>query len=360
MSDQRFLSLHALHSLPAGCLNRDRDGAINKIVVGGTPRIRVSSRAWKRALRQHLRAIAIDGGSYGVRTARMPLLVAEKITSGGGVPAETAVAKTAAVFTKLGMKANPENGATKVMVFADGEASDRIAALIADRLDDIVDEKTIPDDLMAQVRGALDIDKTVDVGLMGRFLAEIPDGTLPAALSAAHSFTVHPAAVEADFFSAVDDTSADGDSGAGHIGTTDLAASIMYRHIGLDRPLLRKNLTGCNDATLAATERAVVDAFIKALPTGKRTSTAATTLPAFVMAVHSGRETSLADTFDRAVVGGNVMGDATDRLYAAASRALPWLPDGATVRVLPVMADPSALPTSPAVTVVDSIDGLLA
>lgn len=46
------IDIHALHTLPPSLINRDDTGAPKSAIFGGVPRQRVSSQAWKRAIRK--------------------------------------------------------------------------------------------------------------------------------------------------------------------------------------------------------------------------------------------------------------------------------------------------------------------
>ena len=356
MTTAPFLSLHALHSLPAGCLNRDRDGAINTIPMGGTTRIRISSRALRRAMREHMRTRAIDGGAFGIRTTRLPLEVVDRVDPSVG-DRDQVIARVAALFTAIGIKTNDKTGGTKVMLFVGPDAADRIATVVSENFEQITAKK-VPDHICDAAIAALDVDNVVDVALFGRFLSEISSKTIAGAVNAAHAFSVHPAGIEADFWTAVDDLRSDGDPASSNLGWMDLAAPVVYRYIALDRRTLAHNLRAAPDTVPAAAEHALAEAFIHALPTGRRTSTAATTLPEFVVAVESGRDTSMANAFTRAITDPDALTAATNSLFGTIERSQRWLPD-ATVRVLPITADPTSLPVPQGWTVVDDIDALV-
>ena len=67
----RFLQLHLLTFYPPANLNRDDTGRPKSAVVGGEPRLRVSSQALKRAWRtSDIFRTALDG-HMGSRTQRM-------------------------------------------------------------------------------------------------------------------------------------------------------------------------------------------------------------------------------------------------------------------------------------------------
>ena len=59
-----------------------------------------------------------------------------------------------------------------------------------------------------------------------------------AAVHVAHAFTVHPGFFETDYFSAVDDLNPAGETGSGHINTSELTSGLYYGFVVVDVPLL--------------------------------------------------------------------------------------------------------------------------
>ena len=50
-----FIDIHAIQTLPPANLNRDENGRPKTSIYGGMPRMRVSSQAWKKAIRDNFR-----------------------------------------------------------------------------------------------------------------------------------------------------------------------------------------------------------------------------------------------------------------------------------------------------------------
>jgi len=360
MSNSNFITLHAIHAVPASLLNRDDSNAAKRINFGGTNRLRVSSQSWKRAIRVNMRENAIDGGAYGIRTRRFPQLVAEQLVSDHGRELDVATAKAAAVFTALKLKAT-DKGTTAASIFASETLPTHLAAAIDAHWDAITDnveggtdeaeeeanapeadakttkksakqkksQVVVPAEVIAAAHAALDVDNTIDLALMGRMQAEIPaGGRIDGAVGVSHAFSVDPLAVEADFFTAVDDATPDGDAVSGNLGTVDLAAPVLYRTATLDRRQLRRNLAAAtNTEELAvAAEASFIDWFIRAVPSAKQRSTVAATLPALVAATAGPQIISAADAFASAVVSDDVVSDATTRLVKALDRQKQFVP----------------------------------
>ena len=50
-TDRCYIDIHVLQTVPPSCVNRDDTGSPKTAVYGGVTRARVSSQAWKRAIR---------------------------------------------------------------------------------------------------------------------------------------------------------------------------------------------------------------------------------------------------------------------------------------------------------------------
>lgn len=134
-----------------------------------------------------------------------------------------------------------------------------------------------------------------DVALFGRFLTESEFREIDAAMQVAHALGTQKAEVEYDYFTAIDDRTRE--AGAGHIGETELAASVFYKYAACDTSLLCQNLGPSEDETKVAEKDAdakkkvdahrasaravaakalkgIAFAIARVVPTGKKNSTA--------------------------------------------------------------------------------------
>lgn len=317
-------NLHALHALPASLINRDNNNAAKSILAGGVRRDRVSSQSWKRAIVTHMRDRRLDDAEYSLRTRRFPALTAQNLADEHGRDLNTALAKTAAVYTALGLKAK-ENGDTAVSIYAREELAPAIAAAINTHWDQIIDDGkglTVPDAVIAAARSGLDVGKAIDLALTGRMLAEIPSTNVEGALTYAHATSVHPASVESDFFTAVDDAAPDGEAVSSNLGDVDLTAPVLYRSAAIDRRMLAKNLSAAADPDALASEAisSFLKAFVEAVPAAKRTSTNAATLPSVIFAVQSRHAENAWNAFTDPLTGDKLMARSTERLLSLLER----------------------------------------
>ena len=74
-----YVDVHVIQTVPPSCVNRDDTGAPKQCVFGGVRRARVSSQAWKRAVRLAFREMYAPE-DLANRTKNIVGMVAEKIT----------------------------------------------------------------------------------------------------------------------------------------------------------------------------------------------------------------------------------------------------------------------------------------
>ena len=75
MDKQRFyVDIHVLQTVPPSCVNRDDTGRPKTAVYGGANRARVSSQAWKHAVREYFRNLF----DTGYRTKYVKTMIIDK------------------------------------------------------------------------------------------------------------------------------------------------------------------------------------------------------------------------------------------------------------------------------------------
>lgn len=306
----RFLQLHLLTFFPPANLNRDDTGRPKTAVVGGTPRLRLSSQALKRAWRTSPVFADALKGHMGERTQRMGEVVLEHLRAGGLAEAKAieAAREIAGIFGKI--KDAKDDNPTRIEQLAFIAPEEREGALaLADRV--LAGEK-IEAKTAALLRTA---DTAADIALFGRMLAADPDYNREAAAQVAHAITTHRVTVEDDYYTAVDDLKKpDEDAGAGFLGEAGFGSGVFYLYLCVDRELLRKNLAG--DAALAATALgALAEAAATVAPRGKQNSFAAHGRAGFVLAEKGDRQPrTLAGAFAKSVTGDDLMDASIHRL----------------------------------------------
>ncbi|MBU8546677.1 MULTISPECIES: type I-E CRISPR-associated protein Cas7/Cse4/CasC [Roseomonadaceae] len=306
----RFLQLHLLTFFPPANMNRDDTGRPKTAVVGGVPRLRLSSQALKRAWRTAPVFAEALRGHMGSRTQRLGEVLRDHLTSGGmaGDKAIEVAREIAGIFGKIKDAKDKDSTRIEQLAFIAPEESAAALAL-ADRAmaGEKIDAKTA--DLLRTA------DTAADIALFGRMLAADPDYNREAAAQVAHAITTHRVTVEDDYYTAVDDlkTSAE-DAGAGFLGEAGFGSGVFYLYLCIDRALLVRNLGG--DTALAATALgALAEAAATAAPRGKQNSFAAHGRASFILAEKGDLQPrTLAGAFARPVVGDDLMEDSIKAL----------------------------------------------
>ncbi len=285
----RFLQLHLLTAYPPANLNRDDTGRPKTALLGGTPRLRISSQSLKRAWRCSEVFRDRLAGHLGIRTQRFGDTI-EKHLSAKGVEAETArrVAREVAdIFGKIKGEADPNPTYIDQLAFI-GPEEERAALELAERL--AADRGGLSakdrDKLQAEIKKLVlrRADSAVDIAMFGRMLADDPDFNREAAVQVAHAVTTHRALVEDDYYTAVDDLKGPAeDAGAGFIGEAGFGAGIFYLYLCVDRDLLVRNLDGDEDLARDGLA-ALVEAAATVAPRGKQASFASRARASYVLA----------------------------------------------------------------------------
>lgn len=294
----RFLQLHLLTFYPPSNLNRDDTGRPKSAVVGGVPRLRVSSQSLKRAWRTSEAFRKSLQGHLAERTQRLGETI-EKHLVDNGVAAEAArgTARTVAgAFGKL--KPEGDDHPTRIEQLAFVSPEERRAAL--DMALRMARGEPTPDPATLLRR----VDSAVDIAMFGRMLADAPDFGREAAVQVAHAVTTHRALVEDDFYTAVDDLKEPAeDAGAGFVGEQGFGSGVFYSYLCIDVELLVRNLGG--DRALAASAlAALAQAAATTGPSGKQASFASRAHAHYLLAERGDQQPrSLAIAFTPPVEG---------------------------------------------------------
>lgn len=300
------IDLHVLQTVPPSNLNRDDTGSPKTATYGGIRRARVSSQAWKRATRRDFNTY-LDRSQVGVRTKRAIELLTERMLSlSPSLPREDAAAQAEAALAKVGLKVkevrrakstgvDPESKQTEYLIFFSNQQLDKLAKLATEAAGNIN---------AREGKAILQGDRSFDVALFGRMVANDADLNVDASCQVAHALSTHAVSNEFDYYTAVDDENPSGETGAGMIGTIEFNSATLYRYATVDVDDLRVNL-GDDLATRRAVE-AFVRSFTLSMPTGKQNTFANGTLPDAVVAmVRTDRAVSLVGAFEDAVPRGD-------------------------------------------------------
>lgn len=278
----RFVQLHVLTSYPPSNLNRDDTGRPKTAALGEATRLRISSQSQKRAWRTSDIFQVELAGLLGTRTKLMGKDVFDALKK-GGVEEKLArewAKEIAKQFGKLKLDKKPENDSDleiEQLAHFSPEEKAAIDALVSELT--LRQTEPLPEELKLLSRPR----RAVDIAMFGRMLADTPENNVEAAVQVAHAITVHKAAVEDDYFSAVDDLNTREQTGAGHIGERGYGAGLFYLYICIDRALLKKNL-GDDEALTSRALDALINAVTKVSPTGMQNSFASRAYAGYVLA----------------------------------------------------------------------------
>jgi CRISPR system Cascade subunit CasC len=275
-----FLQMHLLTIYPACNLNRDDNGRPKTVTYGGASRLRISSQSLKRAWRTSTVFKNAVGQALGIRTQRLGEEIASRLKAGGMEEAKCAevARQIAEVFGKLVEPANENPTYIKQLAFVSPTERERAFAL-ADRA--LAGEEIKPDPKQILARA----DSAVDIAMFGRMMASQAEFNREAAVQVAHAFTTHRAAVEDDYYVAVDDrknAAEHDDVGTSFIGVQEFGAGVFYTYVCVDCDLLLANLEEDHELAQKALA-ALLQAAATVSPTGKQASFASRARASYVL-----------------------------------------------------------------------------
>lgn len=287
MNNRLYVDFHILQTVPPSCVNRDDTGSPKTAVYGGLPRARVSSQAWKRAMRLLFKDI-FEQDKLGERTKMVQDAIAQSIREKNGALSPEEAGKLAADALKNADIKNDKDGKTDVLFFISKKQMDALADLA---LAGETDKKAY--------KAAIKDLPSVDMVLFGRMVASDPSLSYDAAAQVAHSISTHAVQTEFDYFTAVDDRAPEDNVGAGHLGTVEFNSSTLYRYAAVNVLELAQQL-GAEQAVEAV--RGFAEAMICSMPTGRQNPFANRTLPyAVYVTVRHDQPVNLCGAFEKAV-----------------------------------------------------------
>ena len=281
-----FLDIHAIQILPPSNVNRDDTGSPKTAQYGGVTRARVSSQAWKKAMRDYFNEHG-ENANVGVRTKNIVEYVASKIAEKSPDKTEEAIELAENTLKKAGISIKDHQ--VKALFFlGDAQANALAEAAIQGQ----ADKKTL--------QQCLNENPSVDISLFGRMVADDPSLNEDASAQIAHAISTHAVQNEFDYFTALDDLSKEDNAGAGMLGTIEFNSSVLYRYGNVAIHELLKQLES-KEATINAI-KLFVEAFSNSLPTGKINTFANQTVPnALIISLRKDRPVNLVSAFEKPV-----------------------------------------------------------
>lgn len=295
-----FLDIHAIQTLPPSNINRDDTGSPKTAQYGGVTRARVSSQAWKKAMRDNFL-------KESKRTYDVVKLVAYQIRKiDPSISEEEAISYSKNIYDLLEIKltgkkkeGDPYDKA-KVLQFISKKQVKNLAKKAIELSGKKLKgkEKT---DAKKDIVEEFNKDPGIDLALFGRMVAENTDLNIDASAQVAHAISTHAVQTEFDYFTAVDDVKEEeGIQGAGMIESKEFNSSTLYRYANVALHELANQLGSEQQAINGA--RRFIEAFIKSMPTGNIHSFANQTIPeVLLITVREDRPVSLATAFENPV-----------------------------------------------------------
>lgn len=310
------LEIHIVQNFAPSNLNRDDTGSPKDCELGGVRRARISSQCWKRSIRETFeKHNLVPEAERAARTKRLVEQVGARVAEKSKAAPERASQAVIKALESVGLKADEVTGKTQYLLFVPVRALDALAEVVVDHIDALApaaagatadagkDDKAKTkkakkekadgkDAADPEVKKKVDeilgsASRTPELALFGRMIADQPSWNVEAACQVAHAFSTNRVAVEFDFYTAVDDLKRNDAAGSDMMGTIAFNSSCFYRYLVVDTAELVKNLGGDEAAKeqAKATVRALIEAAIHAIPTGKQNSMAAQNKPSLVLTV---------------------------------------------------------------------------
>lgn len=288
-----YVDIHVLQTVPPSCVNRDDMGSPKTAIYGGTRRARISSQAYKYAMRKDFKKIFSEE-ELGVRSLKVVALVADEIAAIDSTMSEKTRNKKAAEALKaagISTKSTKDDDLEKTdaLFFMSNKQAKEIAKLVCDG-----------EENKAVYKKALKDNPSVDIALFGRMAASDPTLNCDAAAQVAHAISTHTIQNEYDYFTAVDDLQDDDNAGAGHLGTVEFNSSTLYRYANVNVTELSKALDNLHDAIDVV--KKYVETFVRSMPSGRQNPFANRTLPdAIYVTVRNDQPVNLCGAFEKPV-----------------------------------------------------------
>lgn len=320
-----YLDFHILQTVGPANINRDDSGSPKSAVFGGVRRARVSSQAWKRAIRKDFETF-LDRNDLGERTMFAVNRIAKAIVESNPELADRAqeLAKDALTASGIKVQVTKKKAASKeadditdarpvtgYLLFLARRQIQALAKLAIEAAETGKMDKK-------QAKAAVQDKHSIDVSLFGRMIADAPELNADACCQVAHAIGVHASDTEFDYFTAVDDNAPEDNAGAGMIGTVEFVSSTLYRYATINVSALIENL-GSQEAAVRAVE-AFAQSLVTSMPTGKQNTFANRTRPELaLLSVRSDQPVNFVEAFETAIT--NTSGRVTEATRKLAEHA---------------------------------------
>ena len=191
-----YLDLHVIQNVPPCDMNRDDTGIPKTAIYGGYQRSRVSSQAWKRAIREMFPDL-VDASQLGVRTKHAVALIEDEILRQRPDLSDTAgdlasnVLKVTGVKVEASRRAGSEEGTpvSQYLIFIARTEVEKLARIAIGAHDAGEDLAKPSKEIKKAVSSAFHGTQALDIALFGRMLADAPDLNTDASAQVAHAIS---------------------------------------------------------------------------------------------------------------------------------------------------------------------------
>ena len=307
-----FIELHLIQNFVPANLNRDDTNNPKDCEFGGHRRARISSQAFKRAIRKEPVFSETTKVRLAERSNRMTKPIVEKLVEAGKPEDDAKLVANemvAAYYSKKEKMDDKKPDRTLFLVYFAQSEIESLVKTILEQWDEALktarDEKPMAKFVKQLVDDTKYRTSAPDIALFGRMLADKTELNVDAACQVAHAISTHRVNMEMDFYTAVDELQTaeeDEGAGAGMMGFTNFNSSCFYRYACIDFDQLVDNLGGDRDLARRTVE-GFLRAAIDAIPTGKQNSFAAQNPTSLAVALvrEDGKSWNLANAFEEPV-----------------------------------------------------------
>ena len=313
-----FVDFHVIQTVPPSCVNRDDTGSPKTATYGGVTRARVSSQAWKHAMREYFK-LSWEEGDLAVRSRRIIQELAEEIKRKSGMDSPEALKVSEKALQDLGFAIQEGEGdegeeskeeSTKKSRRGKNKqgknnAEDKLKTLFfvsRAQISALADTIVAGNTKIEKLEEALNENPNFEIALFGRMAASNHALKCNAASQVAHSISTHEVHTEFDYFTALDDLSTEENLGAGHLGIVEFNSSTMYRYATINVRELERQEIG----EVARVVRSFAEAFIYSMPTGRQNPFANRTVPdAVYITIREDQPVNFCGAFEEAIDSSN-------------------------------------------------------
>ena len=305
-----YLCVHVVQVLPACCVNRDDTGTPKSVNYGGTRRARVSSQCWKRQCRMYMQD---HFGDNGTRHKHIVSLLSKSLVEEADCDEKKAKSYVKNVLSEAGIISKKEDAKDTSAFFSQTQI-ENIRGILLEGYRSNAAEKS----LVGQVKDAIVEHPSESQLLFGRMFASDQSLNYDAACRVAHAFSVNEVADESDYFTVVsDEKSENASAGSDYIDSRLFNTGILYRYADVNLSEGSELLDPSYGIDAAGAATHFLEAFVKSMPSGSKTSYAHETVPEMVLVeLRDDIPVNFAPAFVKAVRGEDITAEAVEKLFA--------------------------------------------